>query len=94
MISIFSGVVFSYRDDWGRVRDDSVSVNIVHVEMPQGGTGKKCQEINLDKYLTNKRSIVCIQNTDNMCLARALVVAIAKRMSCMRDVVFLLQSVV
>ena len=34
--------------------DDSVSVNIVHVEMPRGGTGKKRREINLDKYLTNK----------------------------------------
>ena len=58
--------------------DDSVSVNIVHVEMPRGGTGKKRREINLDKYLTNKRSIVRIQNTDDICLARALVVAIAK----------------
>ena len=58
--------------------DDSVSVNIVHVEMPRGGTGKKRREINLDKYLTNKRSIVRIQNTDGICLARALVVAIAK----------------
>ena len=58
--------------------DDSVSVNIVHVEMPRGGTGKKRPEINLDKYLTNKRSVVRIQNTDNICLARALVVAIAK----------------
>ncbi len=58
--------------------DDSVSVNIVHVEMPYGGTGNKRREINLDKYLSNKRSIIRIQNTDNLCLARALVVAIAK----------------
>jgi hypothetical protein len=58
--------------------NDSVSVNIVHVEMPNGGTGTKRREINLDKYLTNKRSIVRIQNTDDICLARALVVAIAK----------------
>ena len=34
--------------------DDFVSVNIVHVEMPRRGTGKKRREINLDKYLTNK----------------------------------------
>ena len=46
--------------------------------MPRGGTGKKRREINLDKYLTNKRSIVRIQNADNICLSRALVVAIAK----------------
>ena len=58
--------------------DDSVSVNIVHVEMPYGGTGNKRREINLDKYLSNKRSIIRIQNTDSICLARALVMAIAK----------------
>ena len=28
--------------------------------------------------MTNKRSVIRIQNTDNICLARALVVAIAK----------------
>ena len=58
--------------------NDSVSVNIVHVEMPRGGTGKKRREVNFDKYLTNKRSIVRIQNSDDICLARALVVAVAK----------------
>ena len=41
--------------------DDSVSFNIVLVEMPRGGAGKKRREINLDKYLTNKHSIVSIQ---------------------------------
>ena len=58
--------------------NDSVNVNIVHVQMPKGGTRKKGREINLDKYLTNNHSIVRIQNTDNICLARALVVAFAK----------------
>jgi hypothetical protein len=45
--------------------------------MPNGGTGAKCSEINLEKHLINKRSIIRIQNTDEICLARALVVAIA-----------------
>ena len=58
--------------------NDSVSVNIVHVEMPRGGTGKRRRQVNLDKYLTNKRSIVRIQNSNDICLARAFVVAIAK----------------
>ncbi|XP_028393188.1 uncharacterized protein LOC114517600 [Dendronephthya gigantea] len=58
--------------------NDSVNVNIVHVEMPNGGTGNKRKEINLDKYLSNKRSIVRIKNSDKICLARALVVSIAK----------------
>ena len=32
--------------------NDSVNVNVVHVEMPQGGTGTKRSEINLEKHLT------------------------------------------
>ena len=58
--------------------DDSITVNIIHVEMPYGGTGRKRKIANLDKYLTNKRAIVRIQNKDNLCLARAIVVAKAK----------------
>ena len=58
--------------------NDSVNVNVIHVEMPQGGTGTKRSEINLEKHLTNKRSIIRVQNEDEICLARALVVSIAK----------------
>ena len=58
--------------------NDSVNVNLVHVAMPNGGTGAKRSEINLEKHLANKRAIVRIQNTDETCLARALIVAKAK----------------
>jgi hypothetical protein len=58
--------------------NDSVRVNLVHVEMPNGGTGTKRSEINLEKHLINKRAIIRIQNKDDLCLARALVVSIAK----------------
>ena len=58
--------------------NDSVQVNLIHVEMPNGGTKTKRSEINLENHLIKKRSIVCIQNKDDMCLARALVVSIAK----------------
>ena len=58
--------------------NDSVSVNLIHVEMPRGGTGVKRSEINLEKHLNMKRAIVRIQNKDEICLARALVVSIAK----------------
>jgi hypothetical protein len=58
--------------------NDSVKLNLVHVEMPNGGTGTKRSEINLEKHLINKRAIVRIQNKDDLCLARALVVSIAK----------------
>jgi hypothetical protein len=51
---------------------------VIHVEMPQGGTGTKRSEINLEKHLTKKGSVIRIQNEDEICLARALVVSIAK----------------
>ena len=46
--------------------------------MPIGGTGTKRSEINLEKHLAKKGSVTRIQNKDDMCLARALVVSIAK----------------
>ena len=58
--------------------NDSVDVNIIYVEMPHGGKRSKHSEINLEKHLIQKRSIVRIQNSDDLCLARALVVAKAK----------------
>ncbi|CAB3976922.1 Hypothetical predicted protein [Paramuricea clavata] len=58
--------------------NESVDVNIVHVEMPHGGRHTKRAEINLEKHLMKKRSIIRIRNNDQLCLARALVVAKAK----------------
>jgi hypothetical protein len=43
--------------------NDSVKVNLVHVQMPNGGTGKKLSEINLEKHLAKKGSIICIFRT-------------------------------
>ena len=58
--------------------DESVIVDIVHVEMPQGKGKRKRDNIDLESYLESKRSVVRIRNTDDLCLARAIVVAIAK----------------
>ena len=58
--------------------DDSVSVNVVHVEMPQGGTGRKRDVVNLESYLTKKRGIIQTKNKDDLCCARAIIVAKAK----------------
>jgi hypothetical protein len=46
--------------------------------MPHGGKGRERAQINLEKHLAKKRSIVRIQNNNELCLARALVVAKAK----------------
>ena len=46
--------------------------------MPTGGKRSKRSEVNLEKYLGKKKSIIRIRNEDELCLARALVVAKAK----------------
>ena len=46
--------------------NDSVKVNLIHVEMLNGGRGSKRSEINLEKHLINKKSIVRIQNKDDL----------------------------
>ena len=58
--------------------NDTVDVNVIHVSMPSGGKGSKRTEMNLKKHLEKKKSVVRIQNTDDLCMARALVVAKAK----------------
>ena len=58
--------------------DDLITVNIIHVEMPNGGTGKKRKIANFDKYITNKRAVVRFQNRDDLCFSQAIVVAKAK----------------
>ena len=58
--------------------NDTVTIDIIHVEAPQGSGRSKCNVLNIKDFLHKKRSIITIQNNDNLCLARALVVAIAK----------------
>ena len=60
--------------------NDTVTVDILHVEAPQGSGRSRLKRDILDirEYLHKKKSIVTIKNNDNLCLARALVVAVAK----------------
>ena len=58
--------------------NDTVTVDIIHVEAPQGSGRSKRTILDIREYLHKKRSIVTIKNNDNLCLARALVTAIAK----------------
>ena len=58
--------------------NDTVTVDIIHVEAPQGSGRSKRTTLNIREYLHKKGSVVTIKNNDNLCLARALVVAIAK----------------
>ena len=53
--------------------NESVIVDIVHVEMPEGRGKRKRDTIDLESYLESKRSVIRIRNNDDLCLARALV---------------------
>ena len=58
--------------------NDAVTVDIIHVEAPQGSGRSKRTTLNIREYLHKKNTVITIRNNDNLCLARALVVAIAK----------------
>ena len=60
--------------------NDTVNVDLIHVEAPQGSGRSRLKRniVNIKEYLHKKGSVIVIKNHDNLCLARALVVAIAK----------------
>ena len=57
---------------------DSLNVNVFHAEMPQGSGRYRRDVIKIEAYLTKKDCIVQIKNKDDICWARAIVVAKAK----------------
>ena len=60
--------------------NDTVTVDIIHVVAPEGRGKSKVKRttLNIREYLKKKGSVITINNTDNLCLARALSVAIAR----------------
>ena len=60
--------------------NDAVNIDILRVEMPQGSGKSRCRRTTYDlrEYLKKKKSVICINNNDNYCLARALAVSIAR----------------
>ena len=58
--------------------NDTVTIDINHVESPVGSGRKKRTTFDINDYLDEKNSVVRIKNNDDLCLARALVVGIAK----------------
>ena len=60
--------------------NDTVTIDINHVKTPQGSGKTKVKRtiLNIRDYLKQKNSIVRINNTDDLCLARALAVSIAR----------------
>ena len=60
--------------------NDTVTVDIIHVLAPEGSGKSKVKRttLNIREYLKKKGSVITINNTDNLCLARALSVAVAR----------------
>ena len=57
--------------------NDTVTIDINHVAMPEGSGSSKRTLPDIRDHLKSKGSVVCINNFDDLCLARALVVGIA-----------------
>ena len=57
--------------------NDTVVVDMIHVVEPQG-SGRRRTVLDIREFLHKKGSIITISNNDDLCLARALAVAIAK----------------
>ena len=58
--------------------NDTVTINIIHVEMPRGSGRLKRTTLNIRDHLKKKQSVITINNKDHLCLARALAVSIAR----------------
>ena len=60
--------------------NDTVTIDIIHVETSQGSGKSEVKRTTIDirEYLKKKGSVIPINNTDHLCLARALSVAIAR----------------
>ena len=56
--------------------NDTVTVDIIHVVVPEG-SGKRTT-LDIHEYLKKKKSVIPICNKDDFCLARALAVGIAR----------------
>ena len=53
--------------------NNSVDIDVLHASLPVDGKGTKRADVNLEKHLEKKKSIIRIQNKDDLCMARALV---------------------
>ena len=56
----------------------TVNIDVIHVEMPHGSGRRKRDIVNIRDYLKKKQCVIAINNKDDLCLARALVVSIAR----------------
>ena len=60
--------------------NNTVDIDLIRVEIPQGSGKSKVKRniADIREYLRKKKSVITINNKDNLCLARALVISIAR----------------
>ena len=60
--------------------NNTVNIDLIRVEMSQGSGKSRVKRyiVNIRDYLKKKSSVITINNKDDLCLARALVVSIAR----------------
>lgn len=61
--------------------NDFLQLNVTHIRMPKPGSGKRRWKFGTDNYeglLRKEKSVIVIQNKDQLCCARALVTAKTK----------------
>ena len=58
--------------------NNTVNIDVIRVEMPRGSGRRRRDIVNIRDYLRKKGSVITINNKDDLCLARALVVSIAR----------------
>ena len=56
----------------------TVNIDVIRVEMPHGSGRLKRTTLNIRDYLKKKKSVITINNKDDLCLARALATGIAR----------------
>lgn len=60
------------------VIDSGLIIEVTLVDMPTGGTRKRCKYVNMSKFILEKKCVIQIQNDDDLCCARAIVTAKAR----------------
>ena len=48
--------------------NDTLEINVIHVSVPMAAKRSKRSEVNLEKHLKKKKSIIRIQNEDELCM--------------------------
>ena len=75
LLSEIERVLQSYEEF---VLDKEMELDIIHVQNPKAGSRKRCKFVDFQRFLHEKKCIIQIKNSDDLCAARAIVTARAR----------------